>query len=46
MEMAEGEEKRSEGKKREEREMGEWGDEKERERESARGLIFNVINEF
>lgn len=25
MEMAEGEEKRSEGKKREEREMGEWG---------------------
>lgn len=46
MEMAEGEEKRSEGKKWEEREMGEWGDEKERERESARGLIFNVINEL
>lgn len=44
MEMAEGEEKRSEGKKREERER--WGDEKERERESARGLIFNVINEL
>lgn len=32
--------------KSERREMGEWGDEKERERESARGLIFNVINEL
>lgn len=35
MEMAEGEEKRSEGKKREEREMGEWGGVRKRGREKV-----------